>query len=93
MYIKRLIIWSILGTGVSSIALQLLTVREFLTQFHGNEITISLVLFCWLFLTGIGSLAARPVQRGSLTLFAVLSLIIALFPILQILLILSLIHI
>jgi spermidine synthase len=64
---KRLIIWAIIGTGVSSIAVQLVTIREFLSQFHGNEVTISLVLFSWLLLTGLGSLAAKPVKRSSLT--------------------------
>ncbi|MBW2207523.1 MAG: hypothetical protein JRG79_11480 [Deltaproteobacteria bacterium] len=87
MNVKRLIIWSIVGTGISSIAVQLVTIREFLSQFHGNEITIALVLFCWLLITGLGSLCARPVQKGSLTLFALLSLVTALFPFVQILLI------
>ncbi len=89
MNVKRLIIWSIIGTGISSIAVQLITIREFLSQFHGNEITIALVLFCWLLITGLGSLCARPVKRGSLTLFALLSLVTALFPLVQILLIRS----
>ena len=87
MNVKRLIIWSIVGTGISSITVQLVTIREFLSQFHGNEITIALVLFCWLLITGLGSLCARPIQKGSLTLFALLSLVTALFPFVQILLI------
>jgi spermidine synthase len=81
--VKRLIIWSIIGTGISSIAIQLITIREFLSQFHGNEITISLVLFCWLFITAIGSLLARPVKKASLVLYAFLCLVIALWPLLQ----------
>ena len=84
---KRLIIWSIIGTGISSVTTQLLTIREFLTQFHGNEITISLVLFCWLLLTGLGSLAARGVRRSSLGLYTLLILIIAMAPLVQMLLI------
>ncbi|MFC1579813.1 spermidine synthase [Thermodesulfobacteriota bacterium] len=87
MNVKRLIIWSIVGTGISSIAVQLVTIREFLSQFHGNEITIALVLFCWLLITGLGSLCARPIKKGSLILFALLSLVTALFPFVQILLI------
>ena len=75
MNVKRLIIWSLIGTGISSISVQLITIREFLSQFHGNEITIALVLFCWLLITGIGSLCARPIEKGSLGLFALLSLI------------------
>ncbi|MCD4715202.1 MAG: hypothetical protein K8R45_00510, partial [Desulfobacterales bacterium] len=71
---KRLIIWSIIGTGISSVTTQLLTIREFLSQFHGNEITISLVLFCWLLLTGLGSLAAKGVKRSSLGFYTLLIL-------------------
>ena len=81
--LKRLIIWTIIGTGVSSVVTQLLTIREFLTQFHGNEITISLVLFCWLLLTGLGSLAARAVKRPSLTTYVLLNFVIAIWPLLQ----------
>jgi len=84
---KRLILWSIIGTGISSIAVQLVTIREFLSQFHGNEITIALVLFCWLLLTGLGSLCARPIRRGSIGLFAILSIATAVLPLFQILLI------
>ncbi len=85
--VRRLIIWSIIGTGISSITIQLITIREFLTQFHGNEITISLVLFSWLLLTGIGSLAARFFKPSSITFYTILLLVIALWPLPQMLLI------
>jgi len=85
--IKRLIIWAIIGTGISSIAVQLVTIREFLSQFHGNEVTISLVLFSWLLLTGLGSLAAKLVRRSSLTLFALITILLAIWPLIQIILI------
>ncbi|MBW1767229.1 MAG: hypothetical protein JRJ65_09300 [Deltaproteobacteria bacterium] len=81
---KSVIIWSIIGIGISSITVQLITIREFLSQFHGNEITISLVLFCWLLLTGAGSLITKFVRRPSLTLYALLTLLIALWPLLHI---------
>ena len=84
MNIKRLIIWSIIGTGISSIAVQLVTIREFLSQFHGNEITISLVLFCWLLLTGIGSLGIKLFRRSSLVLYSMLIVFIAIWPLIQI---------
>jgi len=80
---KRLIVLSIIGTGITSVATQLVTIREFLTQFHGNEITISLSLFCWLLLTGIGSLAAKAVKGPSLRVYSLLILIIAIWPLLQ----------
>jgi spermidine synthase len=85
--IKRLIIWSIIGTGISSIAVQLVTIREFLSQFHGNEITISLVLFCWLLLTGLGSLAAKFVKRSSFTFYGLLTILMAIWPLIQVILI------
>ncbi len=84
---KRLIIWSIIGTGISSVITQLLTIREFLSQFHGNEITISLVLFCWFLITGLGSLGAKALRRPSLPVFALLTLIIAFWPLIQMVLI------
>ncbi len=84
---KRLIIFSIIGTGISSVTTQLLTIREFLTQFHGNEITISLALFCWLLLTGLGSLAAKAVKRPSLRIYSLLTLAMAVWPLLQIIVI------
>jgi len=63
---------------------QLLTIREFLTQFNGNEIIISLVIFCWLLMTGIGALTAKFVKGGGLKVYAPLILIIAIWPLLQI---------
>ncbi|MFH0845111.1 MAG: hypothetical protein V1930_06505 [Pseudomonadota bacterium] len=82
---KRLILWSIIATGISSVSVQLVTIREFLSQFHGNEISISLVLFCWLLLTGIGSLTSNWVRTASLTFYSLLTFLIALWPIPQIL--------
>jgi spermidine synthase len=87
LHLSNLIIWSIIGTGISSLAVQLVTIREFLTQFHGNEITISLVLFSWLLLTGIGSLIAKPFARSSVTAYTVLISLVALFPLPQLILI------
>ena len=84
MNLKRLIIWSIVGTGISSVTTQLLTIREFLTQFNGNEIIISLVIFCWLLMTGIGSLTAKFIKGEGLKVYASLILIIAIWPLLQI---------
>jgi spermidine synthase len=80
---RRLIIFSIISTGVTSVATQLVTIREFLTQFHGNEITISLALFCWLLLTGIGSLAARWSKDPSPWIYSLLILVIAVLPLVQ----------
>ena len=60
---------------------QLLTIREFLTQFKGNEIVIALILFNWLILGGIGTLLARFVSqrllKTGITGLAWLSLVLA----------------
>ncbi len=82
---RPLIIWSIIATGISSVCTQLLTIREILTQFHGNEITISLVLFVWLIFIGAGSLLARAVTRGSAGLYFTLLLLVAIWPLVQLL--------
>ncbi len=83
--LRPLIIWTVIGTGVSTVPVQLLTVREFLSQFHGNEITISLVLFCWLVLTGLGSLAARAFRSPGPAFYGVLCVVLGLWPLLQLL--------
>lgn len=84
MNLTNLIIVSVIATGISSISVQLITVREFLSQFYGNEITISLVLFCWLMVSGLGSLASKFLKKRSITLYSILALITGLFPLIQI---------
>ena len=83
-YFRRLAVGSIIGIGISSVTTQILTIREFLSQFHGNEITISLVIFCWLVLTGMGTLAAKCFRKASLGLYLVLALTIGLLPLFQV---------
>jgi spermidine synthase len=84
MNITSLIVISVIGTGISSIAIQIITVREFLSQFAGNEITISLVLFCWLMVGGFGSLVSKYFTKRSVTAYSVIALVTALFPLIQI---------
>ena len=84
---KSLIVWSIIGTGISSITVQLVTVREFITQFHGNEITISLVLFVWLMLNGVGSLISRIVKISTASTYSLIILLIALWPLPQLIIV------
>jgi len=59
----RAIIRVVIATGISSVVTQLLIIREFLSQFQGNEIVIALILFNWLILGGMGTLLARAVTR------------------------------
>ena len=51
----------VVATGITSVVTQLLTIREYLTQFEGNEFVIALILFVWLAVGGIGTLAARGI--------------------------------
>ncbi|MCP4578418.1 MAG: hypothetical protein GY846_19265 [Deltaproteobacteria bacterium] len=81
---RRLAVTSIIGIGISSVTTQILTIREFLSQFHGNEITISLVIFCWLVLTGLGTLAAKCFRKASLSVYLVLAITIGVWPLFQI---------
>ncbi|WP_319523382.1 hypothetical protein [uncultured Desulfosarcina sp.] len=49
----------VVATGIASVAVQLVFVREYLAQFEGNEIVIALIFFCWLVLGGMGTAAAK----------------------------------
>ncbi len=57
---ERRIVAVIITTGIASVVTQLVLIREFLSQFQGNEIVIALILFCWLVLGGLGTRLARP---------------------------------
>ncbi|MBN1626918.1 MAG: hypothetical protein JW944_10375 [Deltaproteobacteria bacterium] len=85
--IRRLILWSIIGIGISSISVQLVVIREFLAQFNGNEMTISVAVFSWLLLTGVGSYAAKFIKPASVTIYSLLALIAAIWPIPQMIMI------
>ena len=86
---NRAILRVVVATGISSVITQLLTIREFLTQFQGNEIVIALILFNWLILGGIGTLLARIItrrfQKATAIRLAWMSLMLSAFSILQIL--------
>jgi len=80
----------VVATGISSVVTQLLTIREFLAQFQGNEFVIALILFSWLIQGGIGTYLSQLFIRilaPSSLLLASLSLIVAGLPSLQIILI------
>jgi spermidine synthase len=85
MGMRRLIIWSIVATGVSTVSAQLLLIREFLSQFQGNEITISLVLCLWLLFSGAGAFASKAVHRTSMMVYLFLAMTVALGPFLMLL--------
>jgi spermidine synthase len=86
---EHAIIRVVIATGISSVVTQLLTIREFLTQFQGNEIIIALILFNWLTLGGIGTLMARVIVKHvfkpTANILAWLSMVLSPLALLQIL--------
>ncbi len=80
----------VVATGISSVVTQLLTIREFLAQFQGNEFVIALILFSWLIQGGIGTYLSQLFSKiiaPTSNMLAWLSLIIAGLPTFQIILI------
>ncbi len=84
MNLKKLVLAAIIGTGMSSVTAQLLTLREFLSTFHGNEVVISITIFCWLILAGAGSFMARFIKNPGVLCFSLLLLLTGLLPLGQI---------
>jgi len=85
---ERSIAGLVVATGISSVVAQLLTIREFLTQFNGNEFVIAMILFVWLALGGAGTILARLADRrtkANLNCLALLSLFVVCLPSIQIL--------
>lgn len=76
----------LLCLGTSSVAVQLVMIREVMSSFSGNELVIGLVLGAWLLFTGLGSALGVPLarrQRPERTLF-IGHMLIAIMPFLQI---------
>ena len=78
----------IIATGISSVVTQLLIIREFLSQFQGNEFVIALILFNWLALGGIGTLLAQGIThrflQATVNRLGWLSLVLTCLPAIQI---------
>ena len=60
---KRAIFLGITCLGMSSIITQIISLREFLSIFAGNELVLGIILGNWLLLTGIGSFLGRYAGR------------------------------
>ena len=60
-YVLRLVV----ATGIASVVTQLLLIREYLSQFQGNEFVIALILFGWLSLGAAGTYTAGRIATGS----------------------------
>jgi spermidine synthase len=83
--------WTVLAMGISTVVAQLYLVREFLTQFQGNEFVIALIFFSWLVLAGMGSrlAGALPMEGPILSSksFGIGSALLAVLPLLTLFLI------
>ena len=66
----------VVATGIASVAGQLVFLREFLSQFQGNEIVIALVFFNWLILGGLGTWLAHRPRRFSARVLVICSLLL-----------------
>jgi spermidine synthase len=76
--IDRRITAVVIATGISSVVTQLLVIREFLSQFHGNEFIVALILFNWLFIGGIGTyIASFAGSKASPNRLALVSICLA----------------
>ena len=66
--------------GFTATSTQIVVLREFLTIFQGNEISIGIIFANWLFWTAIGSYSAGKFlaqRKNSFTTMAFLQLLIA----------------
>ena len=79
----------ILTAGIGATVAQLVTTREFLAQFNGNEFVIALNLFVWLAAGGIGAQVAGSRSRKDsdrdAPRLAVLALVMAILPVMVVL--------
>jgi len=80
----RNILISIGLIGASALTTQLILMRELLTTFNGNELSIAIILGNWLFLSGIGSYIGRHFSfKTDISIPGILHLLIALIPIIE----------
>ena len=86
--INHSILWVVITTGISSVVLQLISIREILVRFQGNEFVIALILFNWLALGGTGTFLAkwttRSIFRPRVNRLVWLSLLLASLPVIQV---------
>jgi spermidine synthase len=70
----------LLMLGFSGMVAQVLLLRELLVNFYGNELSIGVVLACWLLAEAAGSMLGRGVERTDrkVDLYAVLQIIFSL---------------
>jgi len=64
---KRSVTSALILMGFTSLVVQALLIREFLISFYGNELTIGIILACWIIAEAIGSGFASKISTKSKT--------------------------
>ncbi|MFN8255294.1 MAG: hypothetical protein U0W24_06370 [Bacteroidales bacterium] len=59
----RVILFSLLILGITSIITQIIFYREFISVFAGNELLLGMLLSIWLILVGTGSFVAKKISQ------------------------------
>jgi spermidine synthase len=82
----NIITWSIVCLGISSVIVQFIILREFLTAAVGNELVLGLILGTWTLLTGLGSLLGHYGKKfqNPFRYLSVCQLGVATIPIVQV---------
>ncbi len=83
---ERALTLSVLALGWTTIVVQAVLLRSFLSVFYGNELVIGIVLASWLVLTGTGAAIGLRKRTMSPVLLVLLQAALALLPIATVLL-------
>lgn len=62
--------------GCTAVITQVIYIREYMTVFYGNELSIGIVLAIWLFWTAIGSIASNILIKPIHTYYKIISLVL-----------------
>ncbi len=83
---RILVLVAVGALGVSCVMTQLALMRELLAAFSGNEMVFGIVLGLWLLLMGIGTWLGRVSERirAQLSILAILQILVAVLPLLQV---------
>ncbi|MFQ6065691.1 MAG: spermidine synthase [bacterium] len=82
LFIRRRFVAAVLALGFSGMVAQVLLLREILVIFHGNELTIGIILGNWLVLEAIGSFfLGKQIEkiRPKLEAFVAVQLLVSAF--------------
>lgn len=59
----RCVLMSAMAIGATGVVAQVVVMRELVTSFHGNELTVGVVMAIWLLLEAVGAFSARRAAR------------------------------